>query len=67
MSALDASRSGEEYELIVAAPALDTHAFEREFHLPLTAIGRVERGAPALDVMLNGERVAPEGGFSHFS
>jgi thiamine-monophosphate kinase len=65
--ALDAARSGEEYELIVAAPALDTAAFEREFDLPLTAIGRVEPGAPELEVLLRGERVAPEGGFSHFS
>jgi thiamine-monophosphate kinase len=67
VSVLDAARSGEEYELIVAAPALDTAAFEREFHLPLTAIGRVELGTPELQAMLRGERVAPEGGFSHFS
>lgn len=65
--ALDAARSGEEYELIVAAPTLDTAAFEREFDLPLTAIGRVEPGAPELQATLHGERVAPEGGFSHFS
>jgi thiamine-monophosphate kinase len=64
---LDAARSGEEYELIVAAPALDTAAFEREFNLPLTAIGVVEQGAPALHATLHGERVALEGGFSHFS
>jgi thiamine-monophosphate kinase len=67
VSTLEAAHSGEEYELIVTAPALDATAFEREFHLPLTAIGRVERGAPELQVMLRGERVAPEGGFSHFS
>lgn len=35
--------SGEEYELLVAAPVgLDTAAFERRFGVPLTAVGRVE-------------------------
>lgn len=64
----EAARSGEEYELLVAAaPGLDTAAFEREFHLPLTPIGRVERGAPEVCATLRGERVAPTGGFSHFS
>lgn len=64
----DAARSGEEYELAVAAPArLDVAAFEREFHLPLTAIGRVERGPAEVRATLHGERVAPGGGFSHFS
>jgi thiamine-monophosphate kinase len=64
---LDAIVSGEEYELLVAAPAIDTDSFEREFGVPLTAIGRVERGAPELHGLLGGERVALTGGFDHFS
>ncbi len=39
----DAARSGEEYELIVTAPGtLDHRAFEKEFGIPLTAVGHVE-------------------------
>lgn len=40
----DAAASGEEYELLVVAPAsalLDAEAFAREFDVPLTEIGRV--------------------------
>lgn len=41
-SPLDAARSGEEYELVVAAPvALDEHAFARAFGVPLTRVGVV--------------------------
>ncbi len=48
----EASRSGEEYELLVAGPtSLDTAAFEREFNLPLTPIGRITTAGP------NGPRV----------
>ena len=68
VSVTDAARSGEEYELIVAAPpGLSLTAFEREFHLPLVEIGRVERGAPSVSATSHGERVASTGGFSHFS
>jgi thiamine-monophosphate kinase len=68
VSHMDAARSGEEYELLVAAPPhLDVSAFEREFHLPLTPIGRVQAGPPEVHAMLNGVRVAASGGFSHFS
>lgn len=66
-SAREAASSGEEYELLVAAPRIDTSAFERELGVPLTAIGRVERGAPAVHARLAGERVALAGGFDHFS
>ncbi|MHB1225014.1 MAG: thiamine-phosphate kinase [Gemmatimonadaceae bacterium] len=39
----EAIASGEEYELLVTAPAgLDGRSFERRFGLPLTAVGRVE-------------------------
>lgn len=64
----DAARSGEEYELAVAAPpGLDGRAFERAFGIPLTAIGRVEEGAPGVVATLGGARVAPGGGWDHFS
>ncbi|HEX6534273.1 MAG TPA: thiamine-phosphate kinase [Gemmatimonadaceae bacterium] len=68
VSPADAARSGEEYELLVAAPhELDARAFEREFRLPLTRVGRVERGPAEVRATLRGARVAPVGGFSHFS
>ncbi|MBX6332303.1 MAG: thiamine-phosphate kinase [Gemmatimonadaceae bacterium] len=67
ISPMDAAVSGEEYELLVTAPALDAARFERELGVPLTAIGRVESGAPGVHALLRGERVALGGGFSHFS
>ena len=64
----EGAQSGEEYELLVAAPPrLDVAAFEAEFHLPLTPIGRVERGLPEVHATLRGARVAATRGFSHFS
>jgi thiamine-monophosphate kinase len=67
VSPLDALASGEEYELLVAAPAIDSAAFERELGVPLTAIGNVERGEPGVHAWLAGERVALPRGFDHFS
>ncbi|MFN2397472.1 MAG: thiamine-phosphate kinase [Gemmatimonadaceae bacterium] len=64
---MDALRSGEEYELAVAAPTgMDTSSFEREFGIPLTAVGRVKSGEPGVDVYADGERVADLKGYSHF-
>lgn len=66
----DAAVSGEEYELIVCAPALDTAAFERDQHLPLTAVGRVLEPVSDDDAVvarMHGERLAPAMGFRHFS
>jgi len=64
----EAARSGEEYELLVASPrAIDAAAFERRFGIPLTEIGRVETGAADVVATLRGVRVAPGGGFDHFS
>ncbi len=67
----DAARSGEEYELIVTAPeTLDAVAFEREFGIPLTAIGRVERvGAegPGLSTFRGGSNVMTPMGHDHFA
>ena len=63
-----AARGGEEYELLVAAPAdLDTAAFACALALPLTRIGRVESGAAEVEATLHGARVAPLDGFDHFS
>jgi thiamine-monophosphate kinase len=67
----DAARSGEEYELIVTAPAaLDAAAFEREFGLALSAIGEVEQvgaGRAALRVLQNGRAVPVPAGHDHFA
>lgn len=65
-----AALSGEEYELIVCATALNVSAFERANHLPLTAVGRVLEPVPdgfGITVRMNGERLAPVTGFRHFS
>lgn len=67
VSPLEAVASGEEYELLAAAPYLDVDAFERELGIPLTAVGRVERGEAAVRARLAGRRVALPGGFDHFS
>lgn len=63
---LSAAASGEEYELIVTAGALDTDEFERNFGVPLTAIGTV--GSPATGVVVRegGRAVLPPAGFNHF-
>ena len=68
MRAMDAARSGEEYELIAVLPApVDVAAFEGEFGVPITCLGRVEAGVPGVDAYVAGERVASNSGFSHFS
>ena len=42
VSALDALRSGEEYEIVVTAPRpIAEHEFAREFSIPLTRVGTV--------------------------
>jgi thiamine-monophosphate kinase len=64
--------SGEEYEIVVAAPhQLDVDAFLALFGIPLTEIGRVEgRDATARDaaplVEVVGARVANAAGHDHF-
>jgi len=70
VSARDAAVSGEEYELIVCAAALDVAAFERANQLALTAVGRVLEAIPdgvGVTARMNGERLAPVEGFRHFS
>jgi thiamine-monophosphate kinase len=69
VSARDAAMSGEEYELIVSAPALNVSAFARANSLSLTAVGRVVEPIPdgiGVTVRMNGERLAPAEGFRHF-
>ena len=67
VSSLDALKSGEEYELVVTAPAeLDRDAFERRFGIPLTPIGSVQKGAAEAIFLLNGEPVQPPSGYLHF-
>ena len=67
----DAVRSGEEYELLVAAPAgtpvFDADVFVERFGLPLTRVGRVEAGAPVAEAWRSGARVDLATGHDHFS
>ncbi len=63
----DAARSGEEYELLVTAPTLDTGAFRATFGLLLTEVGVVVEGAPGVATLEHGARVAVLAGYDHFS
>ena len=70
-SPVDAARSGEEYELLVSSPAtFDPAEFEREFGLPITAVGNVAPPGPegeGVDVRLGGALVDLPKGHDHFS
>ena len=70
-TAADAAAGGEEYELIVtAAVTLDAGAFEREFGVPITAVGRVEAagaGGAHVETYDGALRVPLPRGHSHFS
>jgi len=61
--------SGEEYEVLVAsALPLDRAAFADRFSLPLTRIGVVRDGDPAVIATRDGAPVAlPRSGFDHFA
>jgi thiamine monophosphate kinase len=64
----EAARSGEEYELLVAAPAaLDAAVFGHAFGLELTRVGRVEAGTPVAEAWRGGARVDLATGHDHFS
>jgi thiamine-monophosphate kinase len=63
--AREALVSGEEYELLIAAPALDTKAFSARFGIPLTAIGRVTESPAGVEVV--GTRVELLRGHDHLS
>ena len=62
----EAARSGEEYELALTG-RVDAHAFRAAWSIPLTAVGSVVEGPPAVEVTLGGRRVAPPRGHDHFS
>jgi thiamine-monophosphate kinase len=69
VSARDAAVSGEEYELIVCAPALNVSAFSRANQLSLTAVGRVMEPVPdgiGVTVRMDGETLADPREFRHF-
>lgn len=69
ISVEDALRSGEEYELLVAGPALDVQAFAAaQGGLALTRIGRIEaRGPAAVRAERGGAGVALPGTHDHFA
>ena len=65
-SLADALQGGDDYELAVTSSVpLDSEAFAQRFGIPLTEIGRVEDGAPIVEV--RGARVADAKGYDHFS
>lgn len=68
---LDAVASGEEYEIVVAAPApLDAHAFAHAFGVPLTRIGMIERAldsGPMVRLRSRGSFVDLPPGHDHLS
>jgi thiamine-monophosphate kinase len=62
----DALDGGDEYEIATTSPVrLDTDSFLQRFGIPLTAIGLVRDGDPAVEV--RGARVADITGYDHFS
>jgi thiamine-monophosphate kinase len=63
--ALVAVQSGEEYELLVSAPSLDTAEFSTRFGIPLTQIGEVRPGN-AVVFLDRGQPVKVAGGHDHF-
>ena len=66
VSAVQAAGGGEEYEVVVTAPEIDTRQFSEEFGLDLTEIGRVVAGSPGIVLLQDGERIASPTGFDHF-
>jgi thiamine-monophosphate kinase len=66
VSPAQAAGSGEEYEVVVTAPAIDTRQFSEEFGLDLTEIGRVVAGSPGVTLLENGQRISTPIGFDHF-
>jgi thiamine-monophosphate kinase len=66
VSAAQAVRSGEEYEVVVTAPEIDTGRFSEKFGLDLTEIGRVVAGPPGVILLESGHRINTPPGFDHF-
>ena len=66
VSPVQAASSGEEYEIVVTGPEIDTDEFSQEFGLDLTEIGRVVAGTPGIVLKQAGELIATPPGFDHF-
>jgi thiamine monophosphate kinase len=66
VSPVQAASSGEEYEIVVTAPKIDTAQFAEEFGLDLTEIGRVVAGSPGIVLKQGGELIVSPPGFDHF-
>lgn len=66
VSPLEAASSGEEYEIVVTAPAIDVVQFSSEFGLELTEIGRVVAGSSRVELLNDGQQVTAPLGFDHF-
>ena len=66
VSSLQAANSGEEYEIVATAPAVDVEAFVAEFGLALTEIGRVVAGPSGVELLRGGKRISAPPGFDHF-
>jgi thiamine-monophosphate kinase len=66
VSSLEAANSGEEYEIVATAPAIDTEGFAAEFGLALTEIGRVVAGPSGVDLLRGGKKISAPPGFDHF-
>ena len=66
VSPIEAANSGEEYEIVVTAPAINTEDFSSEFGLQLTEIGRVVAGLPGVDLLRDGQKISAPPGFDHF-
>jgi thiamine-monophosphate kinase len=66
VSSLEAANSGEEYEIVVTAPAIDVEDFTAEFGLSLTEIGQVVAGPSGVALLQGGKTVSAPPGFDHF-
>jgi thiamine-monophosphate kinase len=66
VSSIQAANSGEEYEIVATAPAIDTEGFAAEFGLALTEIGRVVAGPPGVELQKDGKKISAPPGFDHF-
>ena len=58
---------GEDYELLVTAPAIDAGEFQRKFGVSLTRIGSVEKGPARVVVRKDGREIASPPGFDHLA
>ena len=63
----EALSGGEDYELLVTAPSLDTREFEKKFNLPLTDIGLVSKGKPYARILRGGVEVPARAGYDHMA